>query len=811
MISRRSSLFAFFYIITLAVIALCQKNDLEKVYVDLVELPNPFTNKELPSEPTLLKENLDNGVFCYSMFGCYKVIPMLNFRPDPRKQRTKFTIVYNSTESVIKVETLDNCLMSNQDDCERYPFNLQQIKDSPFRPDRRTIIIIGGFRSKGNGSWEASMLEIWQKFDDVNLIVVDWSDSNNGVYQMAATNTRPVARQMTVLLYYLAKLKGDPGLELNDDAYLDKFYLVGHSLGAHLAGFVGSDLAGKLGRITGLDPAGPTFDSLDRQFRIDPSDARLVDILHTNAGAKIFSVKSEFGSALASGHIDLWANDGHHQPGCKSEILGCSHKLAIEYYVSFLTDALVLRKRYQSQYQPLYRLRAYRSHTFESFRVGESLSIWCPIATLDDHDLRYSDLAQCSIPIDYVSYHSEFKHELETVHGLDFNDAANHPNNFYFYTSADPNNQMDHYMIKIRVSKTTKDDKQLADSRHGDDSSAMKGCSIGVNIGMASGSDSNYKIDNYHLFEFDDHSEILLPYLAVDSDVKYEMAGLDEKDFYVVPGETNGDVEFIPDENSKPLREAFENIFPASVLLSGFKSDGVVRKKRGVFQSIKNFFKGKSSSSADDETIDGEQEVDKVSKNISHGVNCQLKIESFIVQPLRKFRRHVSAFYSRDCSSSGLPPTAEMDIILVSDHEPSSSSIRSKLFDKAASDGLCSGLDDSPRMALRTVIIGPSLKVDREESDYEGLPDGSELDVAVHEAAIDQQDDDTQTDDDRRAQARLWFLLSVLLLFIVLIMIFVSALTVRYLKIDKVKREHTLTILRSNPNPIYRTHDLDNS
>ena len=67
----------------------------------------------------------------------------------------------------------------------------------------------------------------------------------------------------------------------------------GHSLGAHVAGYAGKYFqerhnGTKLERITGCDPAGPMFqhsaDESIRQVRLDRDDAKLVDIIHTNAG-----------------------------------------------------------------------------------------------------------------------------------------------------------------------------------------------------------------------------------------------------------------------------------------------------------------------------------------------------------------------------------------------------------------------------------------------------------------------------------------------------------------------------------------------
>lgn len=57
-----------------------------------------------------------------------------------------------------------------------------------------------------------------------------------------------------------------------------KFYLTRHSLGAHTAGFSGMyTRSGKVGRITGLDPALPGFqDTINPQQKLDPSDGNII-------------------------------------------------------------------------------------------------------------------------------------------------------------------------------------------------------------------------------------------------------------------------------------------------------------------------------------------------------------------------------------------------------------------------------------------------------------------------------------------------------------------------------------------------------
>lgn len=97
--------------------------------------------------------------------------------------------------------------------------------------------------------------------------------------------------------------------------------IVGHSLGAHIAGVSGYALNGSLSQIYGLDPAGPEFtktEIIDEPNRLDPTDALHVQCLHTNMGS--------LGTSYPCGHSDYYANDGGRQPGCFESL--CDHKRA---------------------------------------------------------------------------------------------------------------------------------------------------------------------------------------------------------------------------------------------------------------------------------------------------------------------------------------------------------------------------------------------------------------------------------------------------------------------------------------------------
>ncbi len=112
------------------------------------------------------------------------------------------------------------------------------------------------------------------------------------------------------------------------------FHVIGASLGAHAAGYVGYFTNDTIGRITGLDPSGPLFHSVPAKDRLDPSDAHFVDIIHT-AGKWV-------GNSDISGHVDFFPNLGlAPQPGCEgreSLDLSCSHRKAWQMFAESIVN-----------------------------------------------------------------------------------------------------------------------------------------------------------------------------------------------------------------------------------------------------------------------------------------------------------------------------------------------------------------------------------------------------------------------------------------------------------------------------------------
>ena len=73
-------------------------------------------------------------------------------------------------------------------------------------------------------------------------------------------------------------------------------------MGSHTCGYAGEQIQG-LGRITGLDPAEPYFQYRPSNVRLDETDAKFVDAIHTDAKTILLL---GYGMLQPVGHLDFY-------------------------------------------------------------------------------------------------------------------------------------------------------------------------------------------------------------------------------------------------------------------------------------------------------------------------------------------------------------------------------------------------------------------------------------------------------------------------------------------------------------------------
>ncbi|XP_015373145.1 PREDICTED: lipase member H-B-like [Diuraphis noxia] len=144
------------------------------------------------------------------------------------------------------------------------------------------------------------------KVGEYNVICVDWKQYSTDIsYKVATVRAKHIAHDIAKVLKRIT-------YDMTEG--IDTLHLIGHSMGAHIVGFVGKELTNQIPRITGLDPAKPEYEDKGPEDRLYITDAHFVDVMHTN------TAKNGFEKSI--GHIDFFPNGGKTQPGCKSSDKG---------------------------------------------------------------------------------------------------------------------------------------------------------------------------------------------------------------------------------------------------------------------------------------------------------------------------------------------------------------------------------------------------------------------------------------------------------------------------------------------------------
>lgn len=175
----------------------------------------------------------------------------------------------------------------------------------------RLVVLTHGFRSNANTPWLNNAKNAILSTSNSNEIqvvgILDWgcgADIGLFNYAQAASNCLQTGSWLGKVISQIRR--AFPQVDT---------YGIGHSLGAHLMGMAGRCSDGTFDRITGLDPAGPGFQTANFDKRLSRHDAELVDIIHTD-GQDI----PYYGTLVPLGDIDFYPNFGWNQPSDDGKI-----------------------------------------------------------------------------------------------------------------------------------------------------------------------------------------------------------------------------------------------------------------------------------------------------------------------------------------------------------------------------------------------------------------------------------------------------------------------------------------------------------
>ncbi|XP_068143233.1 endothelial lipase [Drosophila tropicalis] len=181
-----------------------------------------------------------------------------------------------------------------------------------------------------------------------NILVADWSPVANLDYPSARRSLSRVAHSLANLLQqFIGK----------HNISHEAVHVIGHSLGAHIAGRIANHFNGTLGRVTGLDPALPLFTPRSDDS-LQANAAGFVDIIHTDYPL--------FGDFTPRGTVDFYPNYGlAPQPGCEDVDLLTASKLILEAYscshnraVLFYAESIGLPKNFPAIRCPLKSIKS---------------------------------------------------------------------------------------------------------------------------------------------------------------------------------------------------------------------------------------------------------------------------------------------------------------------------------------------------------------------------------------------------------------------------------------------------------------------
>lgn len=179
-----------------------------------------------------------------------------------------------------------------------------------YNPNSLTFVLIHGWQSNPSQAFGSLAQQLQTIYPRANVISLDWKEiANTQISIIPVFNYAYVAGQVTYvasnLATVLSMLPTEPSM----------IKLIGHSLGAHIAGFASADNGNSIGEIVGLDPAAPFLEN--GSSGLAQGQAQRVAVIHSSNSGCAGSADplggftcNGYGNFSAIGDIDVYIKSG---------------------------------------------------------------------------------------------------------------------------------------------------------------------------------------------------------------------------------------------------------------------------------------------------------------------------------------------------------------------------------------------------------------------------------------------------------------------------------------------------------------------
>ncbi|XP_076392737.1 pancreatic lipase-related protein 2-like [Megachile rotundata] len=217
--------------------------------------------------------------------------------------------------------TNDRC----NDSVQIYVGDTDSVRRGQFDPEKPTVFIIHGWANSYLSRICEYIRNAYFEHGEYNIILIDWKGLSTAEYFWVSNRVPKMSKYVASMIDFLET----QGMDLS------KTTIVGHSLGAHIAGLSSYYAKNKVNYVVALDPAASNFYDKGPGTRVSKENAKHVQVIHTN---------HILGMYAALGDADFYVNGGKDGSGCFLPVL-CPRVRAYEYFAESINHKGFLARK----------------------------------------------------------------------------------------------------------------------------------------------------------------------------------------------------------------------------------------------------------------------------------------------------------------------------------------------------------------------------------------------------------------------------------------------------------------------------------